>query len=161
MTTEAELVKFAVPFVKATMHVLKTMAAISPAPGTPYIKKTLIAQGDVSAIIGFTGDMAGSVSFSFTKRCAIGIVKNMLGDAIEDIMTDSRDAVGEISNMISGQARAGILLDMGVKIAGSTPSIIFGDNHTICHMTKAAIVAIPFDSPHGPFTIEICIERIA
>ena len=97
-------VALAKPFVQATINVLSSMTGLSPVPGKPYVKKTDKAQGDVSAIVGITGCKSGAVALSFSQSCAIALVKGMLGDAIEDIIADTRDAVGEITNMISGQA---------------------------------------------------------
>ena len=154
MTSDADLAK---PFVQATKHVLSTMAMLDPTPGKPFVKKTTLASGDVSAIVGLTGDKTGSISISFTKKCAVAIVKNMLGDDIQDIMQDAKDAVGEITNMISGQARAG-LAQMGLAMQASTPTIIFGDNHTVSHITSGPVIAIPFTTPNGDFTVEFCFQ---
>jgi chemotaxis protein CheX len=44
------------PFIKATKDVLSAMASLEVVAGTPYIKKDNIASGDVSAVIGITGD---------------------------------------------------------------------------------------------------------
>lgn len=148
-------VTFAKPFVTATSNVISTMSGISPVAGTPFVKKDNIACGDVSAIIGITGEKRGSISVTFTKTCAIAIVRAMLGEDIQDIISDTKDTVGEICNMISGQARAG-LADMGYKFQGSTPSIIMGDNHKISHVTSSPVIAVPFSTPHGEFTIEFC-----
>ena len=150
-------VEIAKPFIHATIHVLSTMACITPTPGAPYLKKNDVAQGDVSAIVGITGDKAGSISVTFTKKCAIGLVRGMLGDDIQDIVTDTKDAVGEITNMISGQARSG-LAEIGMNFQGSTPSVIMGDNHTISHITKGPVMAIPFTSDAGEFTVEFCFD---
>jgi chemotaxis protein CheX len=154
MTSDADLAK---PFVQATKHVLSTMAMLDPTPGKPFVKKSNLASGDVSAIVGLTGDKTGSISISFTKKCAVAIVKNMLGDDIQDIMQDAKDAVGEITNMISGQARAG-LAQMGLAMQASTPTIIFGDNHTVSHITSGPVIAIPFTTPNGDFTVEFCFQ---
>lgn len=151
-------VEIAKPFIQATIHVLSTMASITPTPGTPYVKKSDVAQGDVSAIVGITGDKAGTISVTFTKSCAIGLVRGMLGDDIQDILQDTKDAVGEITNMISGQARSG-LSEMGMNFQGSTPSVIMGDNHTISHITKGQVVAIPFTSNVGEFTVEFGLDN--
>ncbi len=150
-------VEIAKPFIKATVNVLSTMAMITPQPGKPYIKKDNTAEGDVSAVIGITGEKNGSISVSFSKKCAVALVKAMLGDDVEDIIQDVKDAVGEITNMISGQARAG-LSEMGMSLNGSTPSVIMGDNHTITHVTKEPVVAIPFTTEHGNFFVEFAFE---
>ena len=147
----------AIPFIKATRHVLSTMASVDPLPGKPFVKKNKAASGDVSAVVGLTGDKHGSISLTFSKKCAIAIVKNMLGDDIQDIIKDAKDAVGEITNMISGQARVG-LANMGITMMGSTPTIIFGENHYISHMTNAPVVVIAFSTEHGDFTVEFCFE---
>jgi chemotaxis protein CheX len=150
-------VELAKPFIKATKDVLSMMAFIQPMPGKPFVKKGNTASGDVTGIVGVTGDKHGSISISFDKKCAITIVKNMLGDDVQDVLHDVKDAVGEITNMISGQARAG-LAGMGVNLSGSTPTVIMGDNHTISHVTTGPIMAIPFQSDAGSFTIEFCFE---
>ena len=150
-------IEIAKPFIKATISVLSMMAMIEPKPGKPFVKKDNTAEGDVSAVIGFTGDKNGSISVSFSKKTAVALVKAMLGDDVEDIVQDAKDAVGEVTNMISGQARSG-LSEMGLNFQGSTPSVIMGDNHTITHVSKSAVMAIPFSTPHGDFTVEFCFD---
>ena len=154
ISTDAEIAK---PFIQATKHVLTTMAMIEPKPGKPFVKKNNSAYGDVSAVVGLTGDKHGSISLSFSKKCAVAIVKNMLGDDVQDIIQDAKDAVGEVTNMISGQARAG-LAQMGLTMQASTPTIIFGDNHSISHVTNGPVIAIPFTTEHGDFTVEFCFD---
>ena len=150
-------VALAKPFVQATINVLSSMTGLSPVPGKPYIKNTDKAQGDVSAIVGITGCKSGAIALSFSQSCAIALVKGMLGDAIEDIIADTRDAVVEITNMISGQARA-TLSEMGLPLQGSTPSIIFGANHSLSFPGQVTTVAIPFETDYGTFTLEFCFQ---
>lgn len=150
-------VALAKPFVQATINVLSSMTGLSPVPGKPYVKKTDKAQGDVSAIVGITGCKSGAVALSFSQSCAIALVKGMLGDAIEDIIADTREAVGEITNMISGQARA-TLSEMGLPLQGSTPSIVFGANHSLSFPGQVTTVAIPFETDYGAFTLEFCFQ---
>jgi len=150
-------VTLAKPFVQASIKVLSAMGGLNAVPGTPYVKKTNLAQGDVSAVVGVTGAKSGAIALSFSQACAIALVKAMLGDAIEDVLADTRDAVGEITNMISGQARAN-LGEMGISLQGSTPSVIFGTNHTLAFPGHATIIAIPFTTDHGDFSLEFCFE---
>ena len=144
-------------FVSATINVLSTMASINPVPGKPFVKNNMIALGDVTAIVGVTGARRGSIAVTFTKTSAIAVVRAMLGDDVQDIIQDTKDTVGEVTNMISGQARAK-LAEAGLTMQGSTPSIIFGDNHHITHVSSAPVIAIPFTTEAGEFTVEFCLE---
>ncbi len=150
-------IALAKPFIQATINVLSAMASLSPKPGTPFIKHTPDAKGDVSAIVGITGAKTGAVALSFSQTCAIALVKGMLGEDIEDILADTRDAVGEITNMISGQARA-TLSEMGIPMQGSTPSVVFGTKHTLTFPGQATIVAIPFSTEYGDFELDFCFH---
>ena len=126
-------------------------------PGAPFVKKNSVAHGDVSAIVGVTGVKRGTISVSFTRACAEALVCGMLGDDVQDMDEDMRDAVGEVTNMVSGQARA-ILAEKGLVLQGATPSVISGTDHTIKHMTTSPVMAIPFTTDAGPFTVEFCLE---
>ena len=150
-------VEIAKPFITAVTMVLSTMAGVTPTAGKPYVKKNLRASGDISAIVGITGAHRGTISLTFSRSCAVHLVKAMLGDDISDIIQDTSDAVGEITNMVSGQARAG-LAEMGIILQGSTPSIILGDNHTLAHVSSSPIIAIPFSTGAGNVTLEFCLE---
>ena len=150
-------INLAKPFVKATIDVLSTMAMITPEAGKPYVKSDNHAQGDVSGVIGITGEKNGTISVTFSKNCAVAIVKGMLGDDVDDIVSDVRDAVGEITNMISGQARRG-LSEMGYVFQGATPTVIMGNGHTISHVTGGPIMAVPFSTEHGEFIVEVSFQ---
>lgn len=154
MPTDVEIAR---PFIKATLDILNTMAGISATAGTPYVKKNSLAKGDVSAIVGVTGDKKGTIAVSFTRPCAIALVRGMLGDDIQDVLQDTQDAVGEVANMVSGQARAQ-LVDLGLTLQGATPTVIVGDGHTIRHISTSPVIAIPFTSSGGEFTVEFCFE---
>ncbi len=152
-----DIVKIAKPFISATVSVLSMMAMVQPKPGKPYVKRDSVAKGDVSAVVGVTGASTGVISLSFEKSCAVAVVKNMLGDDVGDIMNDVKDAVGEITNMVSGQARSG-LAEMGLVFQAGTPTVIMGDNHSISHLSKGPIMAIPFETEHGGFTLEFSFD---
>ena len=58
-------VNFINPFITGAVEVLGKMAFVSPVAGKAYVKTTDDAHGDVSGIIGITGDALGSLAISF------------------------------------------------------------------------------------------------
>lgn len=151
-------VKIINPFINATLNVLETMAFIKSEAEKPFLKKNNVARGDVSGVVGFTGETNGTVFITFDEPCIVKVVSNMLGEEINEINDEIKDAVGELTNMISGQARKE-LEDIGKLFHGSIPSVVSGKNHELFPMTKGPRIAIPFKTDFGHFTIEVALER--
>jgi len=152
-------VRFINPFLEATIDVLKTMAFIEPSPGRPYLKNDNLAIGDVSGIIGFTGAATGSMALSFSEGCILKIVSNMLGEEIKEINGDIKDAVGEITNMVSGAARKK-LESLGLSISAAIPTVVAGKGHSVSHIMGGPSIIIPFETEQGPFVVDVCVGEM-
>ena len=144
------------PFIEATMKVLETMASTKAKAQKAYVKKDKKATGDVSGIIGITGEAMGTISVSFSASSILAIVSKMFGEEMSEINDDIGDAVGELTNMISGQARQQLEAE-GRLLKAAIPTVIMGKNHSISHITDGPIIAIPFETDNGSFAIEICL----
>ena len=151
-------VQYINPFINATVHVLKTMASLEAKAGRPYLKNDKLARGDISSVIGLTGEVGGTISVTFTENCILSVVSKMLHEEMTQLNNEIGDATGEIANMISGQARQE-LERMGRSLKAAIPSIIMGKDHTITHFTKHPVIAVPFKTAYGDFTIEVCFEK--
>ena len=146
------------PFINATANVIETMAFMKIKAGRPYLKKDSVAKGDVTGVIGLTGVANGTISVTFQAKCILRIVSNMFGEEMRVLDEEIADAVGELTNMISGQARKE--LEESAKIfRAAIPSVITGKNHTITHYTSGPKIAIPFYTDDGNFTIEVCFDK--
>ncbi|GBC60052.1 chemotaxis protein CheX [Desulfonema ishimotonii] len=158
--------KLIYPFINATLNVLKTMAFTEAHAEIPYLKSEKTAKGDVSGVIGLTGDLNGTLSVSFPEKSILAIVSNMFAEEMTEVDEEIRDAVGEITNMISGQARQE-LEDADVSLDSAIPTVISGKGHTIKHITNYPIAAVTFTIDSGEFefgngtefTIEVCLEE--
>ncbi|TRZ76623.1 MAG: hypothetical protein D4R93_03020 [Deltaproteobacteria bacterium] len=151
-------VKFINPFLNGTIEVIKKMAFVEPRPGKAYLKHTSVAHGDVSGIIGITGDMIGSLAVSFGESCICHLIGSMVGESYVEANQEVFDGVGEMTNMISGVART-YLEKEGMHVYAAIPSIVYGKNHTINHILKSPSIVIPFETDHGSFVVDVCIKR--
>ena len=123
----------------------------------PYLKKGDDAYGDVSGLIGFTGSVVGSMAVSFSEKCILKIVSNMVGEEFSTITRDIEDAVGELTNMISGDARKRLQSER-MTISASLPSVVTGKDHTIEHVLGTSSIVIPFTTVDGSFAVDVCIK---
>ncbi|TSA46872.1 MAG: chemotaxis protein CheX [Deltaproteobacteria bacterium] len=143
-------------FIDSTVNVIKTMAFVDPIAGKPYVKTDNTAHGDVTGIIGLTGSMRGSLAVTFTEGCIRKIVSNMLGEEFTSITDEIKDAVGEITNMISGDARKRLQYE-GLTITAAIPTVVSGKGHVISHVLSGPSVIIPFSTDNGSFVVDVCI----
>jgi len=145
------------PFLEAAVNVLKTMAMVEAKPGKPFLKKDSKAFGDVSGIIGITGDAQGSMSISFEAPAICAVVANLFGNEVKEVNDEVKDAVGEMTNMICGDARRR-LEGQGVSLQAGTPTVVAGKDHSVTHINTGPMLAVPFSTPNGRFVVEVAFN---
>jgi chemotaxis protein CheX len=144
-------------FVNAATAILYTMAGIDITPGKFFVKQDRKALGEITAVMRVSGHKQGTIAVSFDRKSATALAQGLLGDAVEDIEQDMQDAVGEVTNMISGQARAA-MAEAGVALQSSTPTVMVGGDLEVEHTAQAPVVAIPFTTRTGmSFAVEFCL----
>lgn len=145
-------------FIEGSINVLKIMASIDAAPGKPSLKQDNTARGGFSGFITFSGSVTGSLALSFSEPCISRIVSNMLG---EDQKTTSmmENAAGELTNMISGDARKR-LQSQGLIIHADIPIVLSGNNHLIKHVLDGPSIVIPFKTGFGEFVADVNIKDV-
>ncbi len=153
-------VDFINPMLTAVLHVLSTMAGITVQPQSPYLNKDGKAIGDITGQVTIEGCAKGVIALSLSTSIVLKIVNNMLFENYTAINDDIADAVGELTNMISGQARSS-LSEKGMLFQASTPSVIIGKGKPIDHIPKAPILSIPFTSDEGDLVVEISLDQPA
>jgi chemotaxis protein CheX len=146
------------PFIDATLHVLSSLAFTEAHVGKPYVKRDAVAQGDVSGVVGLSGEANGTISVTFSRKCILTIVSRMFGEEVSEITDEVKDAVGEILNIVSGNGRQK-LQGLGKNLHGGIPTVITGKNHVIAHVTSKPIIAVPFSTENGDFTFEVCFDN--
>lgn len=152
-------IEYIQPFINATRTVLNTMAQLESKPMKPYLKNSgdFKALGDISSVIELTGECRGSIGLSFTTNCILTVAQQMLGEVFEKLDDEVADMVGELVNMISGDARRQ-LVKLGFSFSAGIPVISKGENHAIQHFVSERIILIPFKTSAGDFFIETCFD---
>jgi len=143
------------PFISATMNFFKTMLRVDAAPGKPGIKHEPYPPHDISAVIGLSGEAQGSVALSFPKIVALKIVSAMLGSEIKIVGPELTDGIGEVVNIIAGNAKGDLT---AFKLSISLPNIIIGKDHVVVSPTGAPTIVVPFTSVFGNFSMEVSLK---
>lgn len=146
------------PVISATRDVFEMMLGCTPKRSGLQLKGPGTPTHDVSAVIGVTGSNSrGTIVLSFSKEVAIQALERILGTVQSEINAEVCDAVGELTNMIAGAAKAQLAhLDLSISI----PNIVVGRDHKVMYSSEVQPICILFESEIGQFVIEVGFARL-
>jgi chemotaxis protein CheX len=152
-------VRYIDPFITATVTVFKDLFQLPAEVQKPYLVKPEAAHNwDVSAIIGLAGEAKGAVVLSFTETLARTLTARLMGadtPIAPDMITD---AIGEMVNIVAGNAKKGL---EQYRLVISLPSIVKGKNHIIVWPARGIpIIGVPFKTTLEPFHLSVGLENI-
>ena len=137
--------KYIQPFVNGTEEVFRDFCKTEIIAGRAYFvsKDEFENKWDISGIIGMSGEVQGAVAISVKEITAISITKNLTNIDHTFIDSDVMDVIGEVINIIAGNAKNVFERNSRIKI--SMPSIIKGKSHAIVWPSdRARIICVPF-----------------
>lgn len=140
-------------FYGAAQDVFKLMLDLEVERGELSLVEGLASGKDANIILGVTGDLKGTVFFSFTKEMTLEMVKIMAGMEMEEIDVFVSSALGEVANIIGGNAITN-LSNYNYKCDITPPQIIIG-NHQSMSMANEKSLVIPMKTEIGEFNISI------
>lgn len=150
--------KYINPILESTLTVLSTMAMVDAKPGTPSIKQGNNNLGEVTGQIDLAGkDTNGSLAISFSEPAILDIVQKMLGETLDSIDETVVDAVGELTNMIIGNAKR-LYSEQGIDFDLTLPSMLVGQSKPLHHSVQGPPILLPFSTDAGEFYLELCFK---
>lgn len=136
-------VRYINPFIVATQHVFKTMFNIDVNVGKPSVKQAKTASSDITGVVGLVGEKKGMLAVSLSGPAATCIYTILFGETAESHRDPAVvDAMGELTNIISGQARMGLETG-GLSLKAAVPMVIVGKDMEISFMSKLPIISLP------------------
>jgi len=144
------------PFLASAMAAFETMLGCTLTRGTPYVKNGAQPEHEVSGVIGLSGKAQGTVVLSLSRDAAINAAGELLGERPSEVNGEVTDAVGELTNIIAGGAKAKLEhLDLSVSL----PTVIAGKHHSVEFPRKVTPICIPFESQWGLITVEVGLSE--
>jgi chemotaxis protein CheX len=147
------------PFIEAAMKVVSEVSGIEVRRGHLSYKSQVAPSYGVSIIIGIYGFLVGQVVYSLDRKLADAIVDRLLGNrSPQDRQLLFVDVLGEVANMITGNAASLLNRDKNLALHITTPAIATGQDLSISLVPKPALV-LGLYTQHGPIEISIAVEE--
>ena len=120
------------PFIEAGISVIKELTNIDVRRGHLTYRVTPAPAYEVSIIIGVFGFVTGQVVYSMKKEVAVRLVQRILGDVSAKQMKELFvDTLGEVANMITGNATSLLNKRQDHSLTITTPAIVTGSQVSV------------------------------
>jgi len=147
------------PVLSATRDVFEMMLGCTPKRTGLKIKEMqTCSQYAVSGVIGVTGRAVGTIVLCLPKQMAIDVLQRMVGTETDSITAEVCDAVGELTNMIAGAAKAQLA---HLNLSLSLPNVVRGESYDVSYPSDVSPFCILFESELGPFVIEVGFSKVS
>jgi chemotaxis protein CheX len=146
------------PFILSVDNTFRTMLNCEPRRGNLCLhRKADSPKYEVSGVIGLTGRAVGTVVLSLSHEVALKAASTMLMAEATEIDSDVLDAVGELTNMVAGGAKAKL---EQYELMVSLPSVITGRDHDVHFPSNVTPICVPYQTDWGVFALEVGLAAV-
>jgi chemotaxis protein CheX len=103
-------------------------------------------------VVGLSGKAVGTVVLSLSQQVAIQAASHMLMCENTEVNADVIDAVGELTNMVAGSAKAQLAQ---YQLMVSLPNVITGLGHEVRFPSDVKPICVPFSTKWGALALEV------
>ncbi len=144
-------------FYKATQDVFELMLDLGVDRGKLKVTDGMVSGKETNVTLGVTGDLRGSIVFGFPKEMTLEMVKIMSGMEVKEIDHFVSSALGEVANIIGGNALTN-LSSKDIICDIVPPQIYIGDYKSIS-MANEKSLQLPLKTEIGEFNISIFLSE--
>lgn len=155
---EALNVKHINPFLQASLVIFENMAQMKMSVGKPELADLSFAERTFILQVGVTGEMKGQFLITMTVERAKNIASRMMyGMEVLELDEMARSALGELSNMIMGNA-ATLFSTQNILIDITPPLSLIGNKLVLQANVQALKVPLFYEGEEF-ISLYICIAR--
>ena len=145
-------VEYINPFIASLKNTFQTMLDCDTRRGQVALRTASSPRLFVSGVIGLSGRAVGAVVLSLSKEVALKAASTMLMAEATAIDEDVLDAVGELTNMVAGAAKAEL---EEYQLQVSLPSVVTGADHEVHFPSNVTPIYVPFETGWGSLALEV------
>lgn len=146
------------PFVKSLVNAFDTMVSCEVRRTGLSLKDHTVPRHEISGVIGLSGNAIGTVVLSLSEQVALKAASTLLMAEYTELNDDVVDAVGELTNVVAGAAKAELeQFDLSISL----PNVITGKGHEVRFPSNVSPICVLFDCPWGELSLEVGLAEVS
>jgi chemotaxis protein CheX len=150
------------PFVAETLRIFDSLLGVRLRETTVETKNLPNGTFEVSAVVGLSGSWTGMLVLSCPREVACRIISRMVREPVEAVDADVSDGMGELVNILAGNACRHLAEVGGRSVSITVPTVIVGHHRIVWRSRDLPCLMMKFfDSDLGPLCIEVNLRAAA
>jgi len=146
------------PFIQSISEVFESMLDSKVAVKDLHLSAADEGHPDIIGLIGLSGTAKGIVALKLPVPTALAIIGKMVGTGFKSVDSSVIDGVGELVNIIAGNAKAKF---EGQSISLSLPTVVRGSIYRLQNLGEMVWLSLPFESELGEFSLEVSFKQMS
>jgi chemotaxis protein CheX len=143
------------PFIESVEETFENMLDCAVESQNPILDEEAQGAPDIIGVVGLSGTAQGIVALKLPVKTALAAVGKMVGMEFRGVDSSIIDGVGELVNIIAGNAKAKF---RGQSISLSLPTVVRGSIYRISNLNNAVWLTVPFKSALGEFSLSVSFK---
>ena len=146
-------------YVQAALDVLSKETGVQAKRGGLLLEGNPYTTEDVTAVIGISGSLTGSLYLSMAEPTALKIISSIIGQQTSELDELGQSGIAEIANVIAGTA--GIeLAEEGISTVINPPLVLLGRGARLSTVEIQRLV-VPLGTTHGEVKLHVALREVA
>lgn len=143
-------------------YVAAALDVIAKETGRPVTRGGLVLEQNpytteaVTAMVGVSGDLAGSLYISMSEETALGLISAMLGQPTTEFGDLAQSGIAELANVIGGTA--GVALAEGGHTTDLTPPLLLVGAGARLSSVEIQRIVVPLTTACGLIKIHVALR---
>jgi chemotaxis protein CheX len=144
-------------YVQAALDVISKETGVEVKRGGLLLEGNPYTTEDVTAVIGISGSLTGSIYLSMAEPTALKIISAIIGQETTELDELGQSGIAEMANVIAGSA--GIELDAeGIETQINPPLVLVGRGARLSTVEIQRLV-VPLATIHGDVKLHVALRE--
>ena len=146
-------------------YVQSAVDVITKETGTQAVRGGLLLEGnpytteDVTAVIGISGSLTGSLYLSMAEPTALKMIGAIIGQVTTELDELGQSGIAEMANVIAGAAGVG-LSEEGIETLINPPLVLVGRGARLSTVEIQRLV-VPIATAYGEIKLHVALREAA
>jgi chemotaxis protein CheX len=146
-------------YVQSALDVISKETSQPVGRGALHLEGNPYTTEDVTAVIGVTGQLTGSIYLSMSHEVALSLISSVLGQQAGELDELAQSGIAEMANVIAGTAGIS-LADDGIQTTINPPMVLVGRGARLTTLEIQRLV-VPLTTACGEINLHVSLREAA